>query len=170
MIEHAHPEVTVRPVTPEEYDEWYHHSFGTYVDDLVRGTGTTRDVAEQRARKIYDDLLPDGLDSPRTWILRVLVHEQEGDGLVVDHPVGTLWIGPHGTRADAVFGLDIEIDEARRHQGLGRAAMEEAERILRAAGVKRVELTVFGFNDHARHLYESLGFSLISAQMGKDLD
>ena len=78
--------------------------------------------------------------------------------------------GLHPDEADAVFGLDIEIDEARRHQGLGRAAIEEAEKILRAAGVKRVELTVLGFNDHARHLYESLGFTLISAQMGKDLD
>ena len=84
-------------------------------------------------------------------------------------PVGTLWIGPHVTRSDTVVGLDIEIDEARRHQGLGRAALLEAEKILRADGVKRVELNVFGFNDSARHLYESLGFSLISAQMGKDL-
>ena len=170
MIEHAEPEVTVRPVTAAEYAEWHHHSLGVYVDDLQRGSGLTREQAEERARAVYAGLLPAGLDSPRTWILRVLVHEKEADGSLVDHPVGTLWIGPHRTRKDAVFGLDIEIDEARRHHGLGRAALLEAEKILRASGVKRVELTVLGFNDHARQLYESLGFSVVSAQMGKDLD
>jgi hypothetical protein len=49
MIEHTIPDVTVRPVTREEYDEWYHHSFGAYVDDLVRGTGVSREAAERRA-------------------------------------------------------------------------------------------------------------------------
>ncbi len=170
MIEEAEPDVVVRPVTADEYAEWYHHSFGAYVDDLARATGLLWDEAQVQARATYARLLPDGLASPRTWILRVLVRRRSDDEGQNEHPVGTLWIGPHATRSDTVVGLDIEIDEARRHQGLGRAALLEAEKILRADGVRRVELNVFGFNDSARHLYESLGFALISAQMGKDLD
>ena len=41
---------------------------------------------------------------------------------------------------------------------------------MRAAGMHRIELNVFGDNAHAQHLYESLGYVEMARQMGKDLD
>jgi ribosomal protein S18 acetylase RimI-like enzyme len=106
-------------------------------------------------------VLPDGFATEGTWLLAV-----EADGV---GRVGVIWIGPHQQRADAVFLYDIEIDEAHRGKGYGRAALLAAEQILVDAGVREIGLNVFGFNDGARRLYESLGYRTLSVQMSKPL-
>ena len=69
-----------------------------------------------------------------------------------------------------IFIYDVEIDEAHRGKGYGRAAMELAEEQARALGIGRIELNVFGGNEVARKLYLSLGYVETSVQMGKDLE
>ena len=69
-----------------------------------------------------------------------------------------------------LFIYDVEIDEAHRGKGYGRAAMELAEQEANALGIGRIELNVFGGNDVARRLYLSVGYVETSVQMAKDLD
>ena len=83
--------------------------------------------------------------------------------------VGVLWIGPHPTRDGAAFVYDVEIDAAWRGQGLGRAAMQAAEALATREGIPAIGLSVFGFNDGARRLYESLGYQVVATQMLKEL-
>lgn len=63
----------------------------------------------------------------------------------------------------------VEVDEARRGSGLGRAAMVLAEEDARAHGATELGLNVFGPNTVARHLYESLGFEPTAINMVKQL-
>jgi RimJ/RimL family protein N-acetyltransferase len=84
----------------------------------------------------------------------VFVAEQE-DG----HLVGRLSVGrdPHPASAHvADVGLMVAI-EARR-QGVGRALLEAAVDWARGAGVRKLELHVFPWNEAAIALYESFGF------------
>ncbi len=57
-----------------------------------------------------------------------------------------------------------------RGHGLGRELLRLLEAEVRAAGMSRVELNVFGDNERARHLYETSGYTEMARQMAKDLD
>ena len=61
------------------------------------------------------------------------------------------------------------IDPDLRGRGLGRRAMELVEREVRARGLERVELNVFGGNAVARSLYRSLGYAERAVIMSKEL-
>jgi ribosomal protein S18 acetylase RimI-like enzyme len=65
---------------------------------------------------------------------------------------------------------DIEIHERRRHRGFGWAAMVAAEDLVRDAGIGEIGLNVFGFNEAARRLYDSLGYRVVATQMTKRLE
>ena len=73
--------------------------------------------------------------------------------------VGRLSVGrdPHPASAHiADVGLMVAI--GARRQGVGRALLEAAIGWARAAGVRKLELHVFPWNDAAIALYEAVGF------------
>jgi ribosomal protein S18 acetylase RimI-like enzyme len=86
-----------------------------------------------------------------------------------DAAVGWLWLGPHPFREDGVFVYDVEIAEEHQGRGLGRATMLAAEDLAREAGLKYIQLNVFGWNTRAESLYRSLGYITLATQMGKPL-
>jgi ribosomal protein S18 acetylase RimI-like enzyme len=148
-------------MTAEEFDAWQEAAIQSYAADIARSTGVGLGPALARSREQFAQLLPEGLATERTWLMRVL--DQGGSD------VGVLWIGPHPTRDGAAFVYDVEIDAAWRGQGLGRAAMQAAEALATREGIPAIGLSVFGFNDGARRLYESLGYQVVATQMLKEL-
>ena len=69
-----------------------------------------------------------------------------------------------------MFVFDIEILADARGRGLGRGAMLAAERFTLDLGRKTIGLNVFGPNDRARRLYDTLGYQVMSTSMTKHLD
>jgi ribosomal protein S18 acetylase RimI-like enzyme len=53
--------------------------------------------------------------------------------------------------------------------GYGRAAMRLAEHHAREAGARTLGLSVFGHNEGARGLYESVGYEPTTVKMRKQL-
>ena len=53
----------------------------------------------------------------------------------------------------------LAVDPGRQRQGIGRAMMDEVERLLRAAGCPKVNLQVRSANVSALAFYSSLGYS-----------
>lgn len=151
----------VRPMTPEEYDAWIVDEIAEYAADLAEASGSTLGEAHLRAEQQTRELLPDGPATAGAYLLRVL--DATGD------PVGVLWLGPHPQRRDAGWVYEIRIDERRRGEGLGRAAMLAAERIGLEAGWTALGLNVFGHNPRARALYDSLGYEVAATTMAKPL-
>lgn len=91
-----------------------------------------------------------------------LVGEQ--DGAIV----ATVMVGYDGHRG-WVYYLGVVPD--RRRQGLGRAMMAEAERLLRQDGCPKINLQVRTSNAQAVEFYRSLGFQLDDIlSMGKRLE
>jgi GNAT superfamily N-acetyltransferase len=118
--------------------------------------GESSEVAHRTSDMQFAELFPNG--SPAEG-----QHDE-------DEVVGTLWMGrPFSGDATTWFVFDIEISEAARGRGLGRAAMVAAEEWTREHGGTRVALNVFGPNVIARTLYDSLGYEVQATSMFKDV-
>ena len=80
---------------------------------------------------------------------------EEGNGVIV----GRLSVGrdPHPSSAH-VADVGLMVAMSARRQGVGRALLEAAIAWARTAGVRKLELHVFPWNEPALRLYKSFGF------------
>ena len=156
--------VTVRPMTEAEYQSWSRKTAEDFATEQVATGAWMPEGAVEKAMEENAGLLPHGLATPRMLIL------QGVDEL--GQPIGYAWVGldhPRGT-PDTGFIYDIEINEDRRGEGLGRALLLALEREVQHAGVSAIELNVFGRNRTAVSLYESAGYAVTTQQMRKSFD
>ena len=79
----------------------------------------------------------------------------EEDGAVVGRL--SLSRDPHPASAH-VADLGLMVAESHRRRGIGRALLEQAAAWAREAGVRKLELHVFPWNDAALGLYVAFGF------------
>jgi ribosomal protein S18 acetylase RimI-like enzyme len=84
------------------------------------------------------------------------------------------WIGVGRTvdyYSEEMIGFipEIYVLPQYRKQGVAEKLCEEALRHLKEKGYQRVQLNVFSGN-HAKHLYQNLGFQEVSILMEKNLD
>lgn len=155
--------VTVRPMTRAEFDAWQTELAERFAASQVAAGTWAVEGAVERALAQNAQTLPGGLDTERMLILRGVDAEAE--------PIGRAWVGldhPRGVPGVA-FLYDIEVLEARRGAGLGRALLAAVEEATRAAGASALELNVFGDNGVAISLYGSAGYRVVTQQMRKAL-
>lgn len=155
------PRVELRPMTPGEYVVFRPRLEADYAANLARSG--VMPVAEAR-RKAADELtalLPHGRLSEGHLLWTAY------DGT---RAVGEAWVHLR-PRSDGLhaFGYQLEVREDLRCQGYGRAVVTAALRECRKRGALSAGLTVFGFNEGARRIYEALGFELTAQTMSKPL-
>jgi ribosomal protein S18 acetylase RimI-like enzyme len=93
------------------------------------------------------------LEEPRA---RVIVAEG-GDGTVVG--VASLWIKPDLAHGDTVVEVPmLVVREEARGEGVGKALMEEVQRLAAGRGANLIELVATTQNVAAREFYRTLGF------------
>lgn len=156
-------QVTVRSMTPSEYEAWQDDLAAEYAADQVAAGRWPSEGAVERARAENAALLPHGLSTERMLVLRGV--DEDGE------PVGRAWVAldhPRGA-PDVAFLYDIEVVEHRRGLGFGRALLTAVERAALEAGASSLELNVFGANDRAISLYSSAGYTVVTQQMRKRL-
>jgi ribosomal protein S18 acetylase RimI-like enzyme len=155
--------VRLRPMREDEYDAFYADGVEAYARDLEENGGFTREHARAKSDTDHETTLPQGLETPDTFIRAV----EDGDG----RRVGVVWWSIRTSQVGVrrAYLYSIAIDDAERGRGLGRAAMLALEDEVRAHGLDRIELNVFGGNAVARGLYRSLGYAESAVYMVKDL-
>ena len=94
--------------------------------------------------------------------LRSLRRSKDAAVFVAEGPegiVGRLSVGrdPHPASSH-VADLGLMVAKGHRRQGIGRALLEQAAEWARGAGVTKLELHVFPYNEPAIKLYEDFGF------------
>ncbi|WP_449372298.1 GNAT family N-acetyltransferase [Arthrobacter psychrolactophilus] len=153
--------IRLSAISPESFPAWRERSCGEYERDLL-ATGESSQLARQRAEAGLANAFPQGLPTPENSVFDVL--DESGTN------VGYLWVGTD-TSADSQswWVWDIVINPEQRGRGLGRAAMLKAEDYARSQGAVHLGLSVFGFNQTARGLYESLGYETTTIKMRKQL-
>ncbi|MGW2560680.1 GNAT family N-acetyltransferase [Streptomyces sp. NPDC001514] len=151
-----------RPMTEGEFQEWLTAAVENYTREWV-ARGVPHDQARAKSEADHRNLLPDGFATRGAW-LNVLV----ADGTVVGH----VWVAEREVRPgeQGAYVYDVEVAEAHRGRGYGRALMLLAERVaLAEAGVSLLGLHVFAGNTPALGLYESLGYRTTQINYFKQL-
>jgi RimJ/RimL family protein N-acetyltransferase len=112
---------------------------------LISIAGEWRNAADERRY----------LKALRRYAHAAVFVAEEGSGVIV----GRLSVGrdPHPASAH-VADVGLMVAMAARRQGVGKALLEAAVGWARSAGVRKLELHVFPWNEAAIALYESVGF------------
>jgi len=145
----------------EFYGSWLDRIIPGYAADHVRAGGWQPDEALQKSRAAFQTALPDGLATAGHHIWEI----RDASGTTV----GVLWVALLPERPGHAFIYDIEVDESRRGEGFGAAALDALDVWARAKGVTSIGLHVFGFNAVARRLYLRHGYVETDLQMEKRL-
>lgn len=151
----------VRPITEDELPGFIATSMREYAEQKHTMGGVPLDDAIAQAGAETEHYFPGGKLSPGHAIL--IATDDDGS------PVGRLWMAPRHDSREAAFIYDIQVDEHARGKGYGRELMREAEKWSRDNGYRTLLLHVFGGNDIAIHLYESMGFVTTDRMMKLDL-
>lgn len=149
-------------MSDEEYLGWAPASRAAYAADKMRASGLTKAEAEKVAEEDFKRILPDGRDSQDNFLYTARNDEQT--------VVGFLWFCVRGANDNRrAFVCDILVKEPFRGRGYGKLLMLHAEKEASDLGLKRIGLHVFGFNETAIGLYQSLGYQTTDLVMEKTL-
>ncbi|NUT33868.1 MAG: GNAT family N-acetyltransferase [Hamadaea sp.] len=151
--------VTARQMTEDEFRPWWQAGKLDYAESFVRNGILTEEEARERSERDHAQLLPEGLDTEGSDVTAIVA-----DG----RRVAAIWTA-HGVEPAVSFVYSVDVEAGERGRGYGRAAMLAAERLSLAAGSTRLGLNVFGHNDVAIKLYDSLGYETTSQMRGVDL-
>lgn len=151
--------VTARPMTQAEYPVWLASEKVAYAGDIIRAGALSREEAERKSDRDFEELIPDGLATPDNTFL---VLEAAGE------QIGTGWL-KHGYLPGVSYGYSLHIQEQHRGKGYGRAAMVAGEQATLAAGDSALMFTVWGGNEVAMNLYTSAGYQVVQESRSIDL-
>jgi ribosomal protein S18 acetylase RimI-like enzyme len=150
--------LATRPLTEGEFRAWHDAEQTGYAEMLVRHTGRTPEQAAAKSAAEHARLFPQGLDTPGASIHHLLAGSEV---------VGTVWVSTVPTEERPAWVYDVEVREAFRGRGYGRALMLLAERVTLAAGGRDLALNVHAGNVPAERLYDSLGYRTFRWAVGK---
>lgn len=151
----------VRAITDDELPDYISRTMREYAEDKHTNGGTPLEQARAEAARETEQLFPGGQLAPGHAVL--IAEDDTG------HRVGRLWMAPRGDSKDVAFIYEIAVEEAERGKGYGRALMHEAAKWSRDNGFRTLALHVFGGNEVAINLYESLGFVTTDRMMKLEL-
>ncbi|MGZ3771140.1 MAG: GNAT family N-acetyltransferase [Bdellovibrio sp.] len=145
-----------------EYNIWLHRSRASYAADKMKANGFTQEEAEQIARDDFNRLLPDGYNSKDNFLYSA---KDEKENIL-----GFIWFCIRGAEGNKrAFICDVVIEEQYRGKGYGKQMMLLMEQEAKKKGSNRIGLHVFGFNETAIRLYQSLGYATTDLVMEKNL-
>jgi len=154
--------MTIRPATASDQE-----ALGRFGGALMRqhhAADPRRFIQVEHPEAGYGRFLVSRISEPNSL---VMVAERSGAviGYVFADVESTNWMelrGPCGVVQD------IYVDEAARHQGAGRKLMSAAIDWIRSKGRSQVVLLTKDRNEHAQHLFTSLGFRPTMVEMTLD--
>ncbi|WP_169745858.1 GNAT family N-acetyltransferase [Actinocatenispora sera] len=143
----AGPRRELRTMTADQWSAFRANQERDYAAEMLRaGQCASAAEASERAVREMAELLPAGRDTPDQQFLM---------GYAAGEPVGFVW---YSTDPDSAFVLDLLVYEQHRRRGHAAGMLRAMHDRCRDAGLTAVGLSVFGFNDGARALYDALGY------------
>ena len=150
------------PMADEDYAAFLRKTIPEYAYDQMRAGNWMANEAAGRARAEFQQMLPQGPQTPNAY-LRTILDE-------ADQKVGLLWYFVDANRSrKTAFLIDFFIFPEARRKGYETQAFALFEQEARSLGVERVELQVFSHKPDEVALYQNNGYTQTSVFFGKDL-
>ncbi|HEY3635952.1 MAG TPA: GNAT family N-acetyltransferase [Caldimonas sp.] len=141
----------LRPMTESEYAGWVGESIPGYAADKVASGQWSKEESLQLARKEFDELLPQGLETPENHFFTIVDSHSAA--------VGALWFAVKTKfNARVAYVFDVGVRPERQREGHAIGAFRALEEEVRSPGLSGIALHVFGHHSGARALYAKLGF------------
>ncbi len=150
------------PMTEADFNQWAPRSREGYASDKMRANGYTQKEADDIAKKDFERLLPDGVRTKDQYLFTM-------DDRALGR-VGYIWFRVQGAADNRkAFVCDIIVELEFRGRGFGKKALLLLEDEARNLDLKGIGLHVFGFNEVAIKLYQSIGYETTDLVMAKPL-
>jgi GNAT superfamily N-acetyltransferase len=133
-----------------------------YASGKSRAEKLSEDEGKRIAANTWKNVLKNGHETPGHHFLSVFFEDGK--------EIGMIWFKEERDwEVPYAFLNQVSIWSEHQGRGLGRALMKAFEAKCSDLGLQRIRLHVFGFNERARKLYESMGFEMTNIVMMKDL-
>jgi GNAT superfamily N-acetyltransferase len=154
--------IKFEPMSDEDFAAFLRKSVPEYAYDQMRAGNWTANEAVGRARAEFQQMLPQGSQTPNAYLRTIL--DESGQ------KVGMLWYFVDVNRSrKTAFLIDFFIFPEARHKGYEAQAFELFENEARNLGVERVELQVFSHKEEDVVLYQNSGYTQTSVFFAKGL-
>lgn len=156
--------ITLIPMSQTELDAYLEAAIREYADDHVRAGNWQAEGALERSKQEFDALLPQGVHTPKQYVFSI--HDD-----ALGKNIGLLWFADRSdTPEPCAWIYDFVIQKEYRGRGYGAPAMRALEDQVRAIGLDKISLHVFGDNRVARGLYAKMGYVETNVLMSKKLE
>jgi mycothiol synthase len=146
--------VELVPLSSADFDRRRPSLVTEYARKMVENMGVTPEQAAAEAERQTAAMLPAGAATPGQHLSAAVQDGAE---------VGFLWVTTAGLADPGMGWISvIEVEPAHQSKGIGSSMMRAAEDDLRARGMSRLGLHVFGRNTGAQRLYARLGYGILS--------
>ncbi|NCP86981.1 MAG: hypothetical protein CO094_01995 [Anaerolineae bacterium CG_4_9_14_3_um_filter_57_17] len=150
------------PMTDQDFAAFLRKSIPEYAYDQMRAGNWASNEAMQRAQKEFQQMLPNGPQTPGQHLLVILDDN--------DSKVGMCWYFVDENRArKTTFLIDLFFLPEGRHKNYEAESFALLEEMARKDGVKRIELQVFTHKAEEIAMYRQNGFGETSIFFAKDL-
>lgn len=150
------------PKNKQEKEQFLEKTTIDYAEGLAKANDLTAEKALEISKEQVERVLnPEKKDTVQTHIVSVVDE-------ITQEEVGGIWftINPEKEKA---FIYQILIEETHRGKGYGKAAMHQLHEFCKTQNIKKIGLSVFGWNTLAFELYKKLGYKIVQVAMKKDL-
>jgi ribosomal protein S18 acetylase RimI-like enzyme len=155
--------ITLVPMTEDEFQMYLEYSIQDYAQDRMKSGIWNEEVALGEAEQKYQQLLPQGLQTPQHYLFMV-VDQQSAK------KVGIIWFALHEQAPEHQARIyDGKVFEEFRRRGYATQVFQLLEVQAAELGATSVSLHVFGHNTAAREVYEKLGYVATDITMVKKL-
>lgn len=155
--------IRLQPMQESEFAGYKAQTVRQYAAQLEI-EGVDPEKARANAQETIDKLLPLKHETPAQHLFTIKSGEENVS-------VGYLWLGTDpAAGAHSAYIYEIFVRPEFRGQGVGTAALREAERWAIQSGKTKLALNVFWHNEGARRLYARLGFIETRVRMAKSVD
>ena len=152
--------IKLEKLNETEFEEYFDNKIQRYAKALHTNNIMNEELAEKKAKEQMNRFLPKGFNTQKHFFRKLV------DNKIV---VGFVWIHLNEEK-NSVYLYDILVHQNLRGEGYGRAAMNKLEEWIKEFNIENFDLHVFGNNQKATKLYESLGFETTNVYMRKILD
>ena len=151
--------VDLRVLRAEEFASFRQRNIARYAQELLFARATdTQEHALTAAQGALDEMLPQGADTPRNYLLAA---ESGGE------TVGELWCDT--TEPETVFINDFFVYPACRRHGWGKAMLHAVEELAAAQSFEQVVTHVYHTNRIALEMFEAAGFTQVGPPKGGNI-